>query len=98
MQNKPSKLLSFQGHVAEVSVLQGYDSASLDKWFLMFQDHYIGLRHHRLRKSGKHELQPVMMTIEGKLHLAWAVYNITTLVFSAFSESKLQQKWKLFTT
>jgi hypothetical protein len=51
------------------------------------------MRHQKLRKNGKLELQPVMMTTEGKLlYLAWAVYNVTALVFSAFSESKLQQK------
>jgi hypothetical protein len=58
----------------------------------MFQDHYIGLRHQKLRKNGKLELQPVMMTTGGKLLLAWAICNITAVVFSAFSESKLQQK------
>jgi hypothetical protein len=42
MQNKPSKLLGFQGHEAEVSFLQGYAAASLDKQFLMFQNHCIG--------------------------------------------------------
>jgi hypothetical protein len=53
----------------------------------MFQDHYLSLRHQKFRKkNGKLELQPVMMTTGRKLHLAWAVYNITALVFSAFSE------------
>jgi hypothetical protein len=59
---------------------------------MMFQDHYIVMRHKKLRKNRKLELQPVMMTTGGKLYLAWAVYNVTALVFSAFSESKLQQK------
>jgi len=58
----------------------------------MFQDHYIGMRHQKLRKNRKLELQPVMMTTGRKLYLAWAVYNVTAFVFSAFSESKLQQK------
>jgi hypothetical protein len=61
MQNKTSMLVGFHGGVDEVSVLQGYDAASLDKRFLMFKDRYIGLRHKKLRKNRNLQLQPVMM-------------------------------------